>query len=163
MFKKIFAFSLFFFILTGCSTCILIQSEYYDVTGKVLVPKCEQEEIPFFTETVKPDKPYREIGMVKVLARWGTPQTALNAELKKRARQAGADALMDVQYGEDKANDLVLCGKLVATKRNQSAIGKAIIFIRPDEQKIEHVDAAAVNPPVFAPSAGKKEASGKGE
>ena len=108
--------------------CTLIKSEYYDVTGKVLAPKEPDQEILLLAENEKLDKPYQEIGMVKVIARWGTNKEALNAEMKKRARQAGADALIGVQYGEDRTNDVIFCGKLLATKRNQSATGKAVIF-----------------------------------
>ena len=50
-------------------------------------------------------------------------------EMKKMARQAGSDALMDVQYGEDKTNDIIFCGRLLSTKRNQSAAGRAVILI----------------------------------
>ena len=46
----------------------------------------------------------------------------------KTAIKYGADALMDVQYGEDRSNDLILCGKLVATRRNASAVAKTIVF-----------------------------------
>ena len=124
--KKTLGMILAVLFLAGCSQCIVMRSEYYDITGKVLTSKPETEEVLILTE--KPNKPYQEIGLVKVLARWGTSHEAMNTELKKRARAAGADALMDVQYGEDRSNDLILCGKLVATRRNASAVAKTIIF-----------------------------------
>ena len=125
--KKTLGMILVILFLAGCSSqCIVMRSEYYDITGKVLTSKPETEEMLILTE--KPNRPYQEIGLVKVLARWGTSHEAMNTELKKRARAAGADALMDVQYGEDRSNDLILCGKLVATRRNASAVAKTIIF-----------------------------------
>ena len=124
--KKTLGMILAVLFLAGCSQCIVMRSEYYDITGKVLTSKPETEEMLILTE--KPNRPYQEIGLVKVLARWGTSHEAMNTELKKRARAAGADALMDVQYGEDRSNDLILCGKLVATRRNASAVAKTIIF-----------------------------------
>jgi hypothetical protein len=129
-FKKILTFSILLGFLTGCTTtCILIKSEYYDITGSVLVPKEPGQEILIFSEGDMPKEPYQEIGKVKVMAKWGTTKEAMNQEMKKRARQAGADALMDVQYGEDKANDIIFCGRLLSTKRNQAASGRAVIFI----------------------------------
>ena len=124
--KKTLGMILAVLFLAGCSQCIVMRSEYYDITGKVLTSKPETEEVLILTE--KPNRPYQEIGLVKVLARWGTSHEAMNTELKKRARAAGADALMDVQYGEDRSNDLILCGKLVATRRNASAVAKTIVF-----------------------------------
>ena len=113
--------------LTGCfPKCVLIRSEYYDITGKVLTPKTPDQKIEILTGTV--DRPYVEIGMVRVLARWGTSKEAINKELMRRARDAGADALTEVEYGEDRSNDVILCGKLVSTKRNISAVGKTIVF-----------------------------------
>ena len=124
--KKTLGMILAVLFLAGCSQCIVMRSEYYDITGKVLTSKPDTEEIQILTE--KPNRPYQEIGLVKVLARWSTSHEAMNTELKKRARAAGADALMDVQYGEDRSNDLILCGKLVATRRNASAVAKTIVF-----------------------------------
>jgi hypothetical protein len=117
--------------ITGCTQeCILLHSEYYDITGKVLTPKGDQEDMPIFEAGQKIDKPCSEIGVVKVVARWGTKKDILSAELKKRARQAGADALVEAVYGEDKTNDLVFCGKVLSTKRNSSASAKAVIFTK---------------------------------
>jgi len=106
-----------------------MKSEYYDITGSVLVPKEPGQEILMFSEGDAPKKPYKEIGKVNVMAKWGTAKEAMIQEMKKRAGQAGADALMDVQYGEDKANDIIFCGRLLSTKRNQAASGRAVIFI----------------------------------
>jgi len=106
-----------------------MKSEYYDITGKVLAPKEPGQEILMFAEGDVPKESYQEIGKVNVMARWGTTREAMIQEMKKRARSAGADALMDVQYGEDKTNDIIFCGRLLSTKRNQSASGKAIIFL----------------------------------
>ncbi len=130
IFKKILTFSILIVCIAGCTnTCTLMKSEYYDITGSVLVPKESGQEILMFSEGDVPKEPYQEIGKVNVMAKRGTTKEAMIQEMKKRARQAGADALMDVQYGEDKTNDIVFCGRLLSTKRNQSAAGRAIIFI----------------------------------
>jgi len=126
MFKRAFVIPFFILILAGCTQCYLMRSEYYDITGKVIPPKPEGAAIDILAQA--PDRPYQEIGVVKVMARWGTSKEAINNELKKRARDAGADALIGVQYGEDTSNTLPLCGKLINTKRNISAAAKAIIF-----------------------------------
>jgi hypothetical protein len=126
MFKKLFVFFLAVFCLTGCTKCIITLSEYYDITGKVFLPKADDAPIDILTTA--PSRPTQEVGVVKVLARWGTPKATINKEMEKRARAAGADAVVDVQYGEDTSNKLILCGKLVATKRNLSASGKAVIY-----------------------------------
>jgi len=112
--------------LAGCSQCILMRSEYYDITGKVLAPKAGTQEIPVYAGKI--DRPYVVVGAIKVIAQKGTSEEAVNEELKKRARMAGADALADVAYGEDKSNDLHLCGKVFASKRNMTASAKTIIF-----------------------------------
>ena len=103
-----------------------MRSEYFDVTGRVFTPKDPQQPIEIITEKVT--KPYVEIGTVKVMAPLGTSKEAINEEMKRRARNAGADALIDVQIGEDVSNKVVLCGKLLSTNRNITSIGKAIVF-----------------------------------
>lgn len=128
MTKKILLFVLAVLILAGCSKCILVRSEYYDITGKVLEAKAEDAEIAIYTEGQTLDRPYAEIGAIKVMGRHGVSKEAFNRELQKRARVAGADAVIEVQYVEDKANDLPICGKLLSTKRNMTATGKAIVF-----------------------------------
>lgn len=130
IFKKILIFSILLVCLAGCTTtCTLIKSEYYDTTGSVMAAKEPGYEILMFSEADTPKEAYQEIGKVKVMARRGTTREVMNQEMKKRARSAGADALMDVQYGEDKTNDVIFCGRLLSTKRNQAASGRAIIFI----------------------------------
>ena len=129
IFNKIITASILIVCLAGCTTtCILMKSEYYDITGSVLAPKEPAQEILMFSEGDMPKEPYQEIGKVNVMAKWGTTKEAMIQEMKKRARQAGADALMDVQFGEDKTNDIIFCGRLLSTKRNQVASGKAVIF-----------------------------------
>lgn len=129
--KNMIVFFIAVSVLMGCSKCIIIRSEYYDITGKIMAPKATDQDIPLFTD--QGTMPYFEIGVVKILAHWGTSREAINEELKRRARLAGADALIEVQYGEDASNDLVLCGKILSTKRNMSAAGKAVIFTTPEK------------------------------
>lgn len=126
MTKKCLSVFLVLSFLAGCSQCLIIRSEYYDVTGKVLPPKSTTREIPIYTEP--PQRAFEEIGVVKVLAQKSMTREAINEELKKRARAGGADALIDVRYGEDTSNELRLCGKVFSSKRNASAVAKAIVF-----------------------------------
>ena len=126
MIKKICILTLVVASLVGCTQCILVRSEYYDITGQVLAPKAGTQDIPIYTGKI--DRPYQVIGAVKVLAQKGTTQEAVNEEFKRRARLAGADALTDVRYGEDTSNDVRLCGKVFTSKRNMSASATAIIF-----------------------------------
>ncbi len=112
--------------LTGCATCVVVQSEYYDTTGQVIAPKAEDRSVEILEQ--RPDRPYQEIGIVKVLARQGTAHAHLNKEMIDRARSAGADAIIDVEYGEDTSGSLIFCGRVVSTKRNAGALGKAIVY-----------------------------------
>jgi hypothetical protein len=126
MFKRMLAIGFCVLLLSACTTCVLMRSEYYDITGKVFTPKTPDQEITIYKEPV--NRPFTEIGFVKVLARYGTSHQAIDAQMKKRAREAGADALIDVQYGEDKANNVKMCGMIGSTRRNISASGRAIVF-----------------------------------
>ncbi len=129
IFKKILTFSILLGFIAGCTTtCTLIKSEYYDITGMVLAPKEPGHEILMFPEGELPKEPYQEIGKVMVMARRGTAKESMDHEMKSRALQAGADALIDIQYGEDKTSDIIFCGRLISTKRNQIASGRAVIF-----------------------------------
>jgi uncharacterized protein YbjQ (UPF0145 family) len=112
--------------LAGCATCIVVQSEYYDTTGQVIAPKAEDRPVEILEQ--RPDRPYQEIGVVKVLARRGTAHAHLNKEMIDRARSAGADAIIGVEYAEDTSGSLIFCGRVVSTKKNVSAVGKAIVF-----------------------------------
>ncbi|MFH1691328.1 MAG: hypothetical protein ABIC68_01970 [Candidatus Omnitrophota bacterium] len=126
MLKKLIIVCAFFMVMSGCAQCLTMRSEYYDVSGKVFTPKSSSEDVEIFTE--KPDKPYEEVGYIKVLARYGTSKKVMDEQIKSRAGSVGADAVIEVEYGEDKANDLLFCGKFVSTKRNAVAVGKAIVF-----------------------------------
>jgi hypothetical protein len=117
------------FLLGGCvSHCLLMHSEYFDVTGKVFASKPEDAPIKIYLPTENLNRPYAEIGRVKVVAARGTSREAMNEEMIRRARHAGADALIDAQYGEDKSGDFVFCGKVFTTKRNMNAVARAVVF-----------------------------------
>ena len=134
MAKKILFAIFLFVVLAGCSRCILMRSEYYDITGSLLTPKEADAVLEIYEPGQEIKRTYAEIGVVKVMASYGTTKEAFNLEIIKRARAAGADAVIDAQYLEDKANKLSLCGKLFATKRNITATGKAIVFTPPAGQ-----------------------------
>jgi hypothetical protein len=111
----------------GCSSrCVLIRSECYDVTGKVFAPKLDSEDIPILTKN--PERPAMEIGVVKVEAPWGTGDEAIMAEMKSRARRAGADALVVTEQEQAKDNKIVFCGKVFDTKKSIEARGVMIVY-----------------------------------
>ncbi|HQP92025.1 MAG TPA: hypothetical protein PLU24_05060 [Candidatus Omnitrophota bacterium] len=126
--KKLLIFVFLLALIAGCSKCILIRSEYYDITGSALMPKAADTEINIYEAGQEVKRPYSQVGAIKVMAPYGTTREAIKRELIKRAREAGADAVVDVEYVEDKENKLALCGKLFATKRNVTSTGKAVIF-----------------------------------
>ncbi|MFA5038558.1 MAG: hypothetical protein WC732_02635 [Candidatus Omnitrophota bacterium] len=116
-------------LFAGCAQCILMRSEYYDMTGKVFTPKSPETDIPIYEVGKAPERPYTEIGAVKVIGQPNTSRQELEEELKKRARLAGADALIEAQYREDTANKNWFCGRFASTKRNAAASAKAVLFL----------------------------------
>ena len=131
----LFLFSIFyllFSVLSGCASCLLMRSEYYDMTGRAFAPKAEDAEVPIYKADEKIDRPWTEIGIVKVIAQLKTSDEALEEELKKRARLAGADALIDMNFQEDKENKAWFCGRLMSTRHNAAASARAVIFTDTD-------------------------------
>ena len=128
MIKKFVICTLLLIMAAGCSRCILMRSEYYDITGSALTPKPDDAVIEIFELGQEIKRPCAEIGAIKVMAQHGTTKEAFNNEIIKRAKAAGADAVVDVEYVEDAENKRALCGKLFATKRNMTALGKAVVF-----------------------------------
>jgi len=123
------AFCLVFSIMaSGCAKCMLMRSEYYDMTGQVFAPKAADAEIPIYEAGRQIDCPYTEIGVVKVVAQPKTGRQEIEEELRKRARLAGADALIDMNFQEDKENKAWFCGRLMSTRHNAAAAARAIIF-----------------------------------
>ena len=111
----------------GCSTrCVVIRSECYDVTGKAFAPKPETADIPILANA--PQRPYAEIGVVKVEAPRGTSQAAIDNEMKSRARQAGSDALIAAGQEDSADNKVVFCGKVFDTKKSVTARGVMIAY-----------------------------------
>lgn len=129
------------FFMVGCAQCLLLRSEYYDVTGRVIAPKPEGTDIPILS--APPQTSYQEIGVVRVLARRGISREAIDRELKRRARSAGADALIGAQYGEDTSNKAILCGKIFSTNHNQSAAARAIVYKTPESPAVPASSSAS--------------------
>jgi len=113
-------------LVSGCTRCIVMRSEYFDVTGKVFAPKSADVDMPVLA--ANPAETYERIGTVRAWARYGTSPEAIRAELKRRALLAGADALMNLEIGEDEKTDLVFCGRVFSTKRNISGKATAIVY-----------------------------------
>jgi len=132
------------FLFSGCTQCLLLRSEYFDITGKVFTPKTADSDMPILT--ANPTVEYEKIGTVRVWARYGTNPEVIRQELKKRARMAGADALMEVQIAEDEKADLVFCGKIFTTKRNISGKATAIVY---REASGENKEDKARNPALY--------------
>ena len=119
-------------MVSGCAQCMLMRSEYYDMTGRVFTPKAADAEIPIYEGSQEVTRPYREIGVVKVTAQPKTGRQEVEEELRKRARLAGADALIDMNFQEDKENKAWFCGRLMSTRHNAAASAKAVIFTDTD-------------------------------
>jgi hypothetical protein len=84
--RIIAVFGLMVALTAGCvQKCLILRSEYFDVTGGVIPAK--EPDGPVDLLVGKPERPYREIGYVKVAAACGTPQET-NDEMIKRAWQA---------------------------------------------------------------------------
>ncbi len=114
------------FLFSGCAQCLLMKSEYFDITGKVFTPKPADSDMPILM--ANPTMEYEKIGTVRAWARYGTDPEVIKEELKRRARTAGADALMEVQIAEDEKADFVFCGKIFTTKRNVSGKASAVVY-----------------------------------
>jgi hypothetical protein len=127
---KMFGAWIAILLLLGASSCVsqcvLMHSEFYDVTGKMLTPKPESQDVPVLSKT--PDRPFVEIGEVIVEAPLGTSAAVINAEMMGRARQAGADAVVEAANEENKDNKVLFCGKLFDTKKSVTARGTAIVY-----------------------------------
>ncbi len=128
MIKKILTCVFLLAVLIGCSKCLLIRSEYYDITGKVLQPKSDDAPVELYEMGQEMKRPSLEIGSIRVIAQHGTTKEALKREIIRRARAAGADAVVEIEFAEDKENKLPICGKFLSTKRNTAAIGRAVVF-----------------------------------
>jgi hypothetical protein len=115
-------------VLAGCSSAPQVRSEYFDVTGRIFAPKHEAQEVRLYPANADPGVAYEETGRVNVWGPLKTSREAIDAELKKRTRQAGADALIDVQYSSDKADELVLFGKVLSKKKYASATGRTVVL-----------------------------------
>jgi hypothetical protein len=121
-----------------------MRSEYFDITGKVFVPKPADVEIPILA--APPDKGFTQIGTVRAWARYGTSSEVIKEELRRRARLAGADALMEMDIGEDKKADVVFCGKVFSTKRNICGQAVAIVY---DQDAGAHREDQARDPALY--------------
>jgi hypothetical protein len=121
-----------------------MRSEYFDITGKVFTPRPADAEIPILEKA--PAEAHEKIGVVRAWARYGTSPEAIKTELKRRGLLAGADALMDIQIGEDEKADLVFCGKVFTTKRNVSGTASAIVFTKDGDARAEE---PARNPALY--------------
>lgn len=91
-------------------------------------PKNEQQEIVLSTST--PSRTYKEIGIIKVAAKSKTPLEDINQALLSKAREVGADAVINLQYSEVNAPGTYSNGPngevRVITRKN--AQGIAVIF-----------------------------------
>lgn len=122
-------------LCSGCTRCLVMRSEYFDITGKVFVPKSEDSDVPILE--APPEREFVRIGTVRAWARSGTAPEAIREELKRRGRLAGADALMEVEIGEDEQADFVFCGKVFTTKRHTTGRATAIVYKEATGEKQE--------------------------
>jgi len=111
--------------------CVSISSEFGSFTSIKYPAKTENQEVLLLTST--PNKPYKEIGVIKVEAiDEGVSLDQINAEIIKKARAVGADAVINLQYGGGETmNGMVMGGKrsnMLTMVSNKHAQGTAIVF-----------------------------------
>jgi hypothetical protein len=110
------------------------------VTGRIHVPLSEDADIPILEKA--PETSYQRIGWVKVLAQPGMSREAIIAEMKRRTRMAGADALIELQVEENTSSKFVFCGRVFSTKKHVTAQATAIAFPKPAHPKDAGKDPA---------------------
>lgn len=115
--------------LGGCvSTSPSIDLDYGTFSSVKYPPKNEQQEIVLLTSASS--RTYKEIGIIKVTAKSKTSLEDINQALLSKAREVGADAVINLQYSEVNASGTYSNGPngetRLLTKKN--AQGIAVIF-----------------------------------
>ncbi|MDD4910111.1 MAG: hypothetical protein PHR44_05475 [Candidatus Omnitrophica bacterium] len=103
--KKVIALLALAVSINGCNYLMYGSSSvrFTKFTEAEYPPKTEKEEISLFS-TIKPDRPYKEIGIIKIskcasfFGTGGTPHRISDErDMIKKAREVGADAVIDIK------------------------------------------------------------------
>lgn len=114
-------------LLAGCSRALGVRSEYFDITGRIFSPKPETQEVRLYEVGAPVPSSFEEIGRVNAWGPVGTSRAAFDQELERRARAAGADALLDVEYVQETSDDIIFLGRPLSKKMRATATGRAVI------------------------------------
>jgi len=98
-------------LVSGCTWGKAV-TMYTSFTDTKYPPKSENDEILLLTST-KPDRPYVEIGIIKVM-KSAMVDSSKEREMIKKAREIGADAVIDIKqvaYGTEHGTAIVFTDK----------------------------------------------------
>jgi len=110
-------------LLTSCATTFM---PYANVK---YTPKSKAYEMPVFESNI--NRPYRKIGMIETVEYF--EMTSALSMLKKYAREAGADAVINVRY-VGSGGMAVPVGNMAFWASGVKAVGEAVIFTAPTKK-----------------------------
>jgi hypothetical protein len=110
--------------LCGCVTFNPVNLDYGSFTNMKYPPKTEQQEVVLLTSA--PNRPYKELGIMKIEAKSRTSLAEINQEMLNKAREVGADAVINVQYNDETFTSFV--GGQMMRESTKRAQGIAIVF-----------------------------------
>lgn len=116
-------------LLIATSGCVIngIRGEYGTLTTMVYPPKGDQDEVLLLTS--RPQRPYKEVGIISVKAtRSPVALDVMNAEIVRLAKQAGADAVIILQYSGSVRNGAKSKGEAAAVITRKQVYGTAIVY-----------------------------------
>ncbi len=116
-----------FLLIFGLVGCAGLKSEYGSFTTIKYPEKTEQDEI--LLTTSRPNQAYKEIGVIKVEAKSRTPLEQINSELLKKAREAGADGVIEIQYSGGNRHVGMVGGEPIVFASRRYCQGTAIVFV----------------------------------
>jgi hypothetical protein len=126
--KKLIYLFVMAVLVSGCAS---VSSDFGSLTSVKYPPKSEQQEVLLLTSM--PNRPYKEIGIIRVVGKVKTPMQMLNDEMLKKAREVGADAVINIQYGGGDLHGGFVGGSMLMLARRREAQGTAIVFFKADE------------------------------
>ena len=101
---KITIVCILFFTLTGCQ----ITSKYFINLNEKTFPATQASAIQLYFAPDKPDKPYEVIGSVVIMygSWYNMNHPTAMADMKEKAAQKGADAILNITIGVDHGANL---------------------------------------------------------
>ncbi len=98
--------SLSFLLLLFLSGCAVGRTDFVKLNPDVQYPS-KSATTPVFLTTMGLETPYQEVGFIHVSGSTRQGYEELNQKLRQKAREAGADGVIDVSYGTENAFSLV--------------------------------------------------------